>query len=649
MYYISLFVSVLVFSAISAADQALPVEAFSQLPQNRAVSLSPDGEHIAFLHNVDDHTILVVKSLATNKLTGLVKTDNEKYKIIWLNWANNDKIVFSALFPYRRYGTATQERRLMVVDKRGEDGPRELVKAKNNLKGRDEHVAQLQDNVINWLPDDPKHILLSVDLDQAAYASVYRVDVEKKTRKRIKRADVPVRSWRTDQQGVVRIGNAYDTKTGVAHTRILDIEANKWHTMWERQALLDPPYVPLGFGLDPHTLYVRADHDGRGAIFTIDTRHLDQPPTLKISDPKYDIQGTLIYSTKTNDAIGVYHGAVKGNRIYWNSAYQALQGGIDKTFPDTNNQLISFSRDEQRYILYVGSDVVPGKYFFGDRSKATLKPALETYPALAAANLAPKKRIDIRMRDGLEIEAYLTLPLGRTVTQAIPAIIFPYGGPISRDYGGFDYWTQFFASRGIAVLQPNFRGSSGYGHDFKLQAVNNYGLGMQNDLADATRWMIDQGIADAKRVCIVGASYGGYAALTGAFSTPDLYRCAISFAGISDLKAHRDSRRKFINRKIANQQFGEDNQQLKQTSAYFNVDRINIPILLVHGELDRVVQPSQSRKLAKRLEKAGKEFEYIELENGSHYLMKQKNRTALLQAMDEFLAEHLLSATLAKQ
>lgn len=422
----------------------------------------------------------------------------------------------------------------------------------------------------------------------------------------------------------------------------MDLETNQWHKLWERDALLDSDYHPLGFGLDPHQLYFRADHEGQNAIFTIDTRDLTKPPVLKVSVPFYDIQGQLIYSESTREAIGVHHYIAAHGGLYWDGYFQGLQRKLDQLLPETKNRLISFSRDEQRYIVDAGGDMYPGRYYLGDRKNNRLESVLVKYPELESKVLSPKETVEIVTRDGLMIEAYLTIPVRQNKDVPLPSIVFPHGGPTSRDYDDFDYWTQFFASRGIVVMQPNFRGSSGYGHVFQLHEIANYGLTMQDDLTDVAQWLVAQGIGDPSRICIVGAGYGGYAALTGAFKTPDLYRCAISFAGISNLKRHLDRSRYFTNSKLSRKRLGGYGPQLKENSAYYQVDQIKIPILLVHGQKDVVVSPIQSKIMARVLKKAGNVYEYLELENGTHYLEEQPNRTQLFSAMDEFLARYLL-------
>ncbi|MFL0796753.1 MAG: prolyl oligopeptidase family serine peptidase [Cellvibrionaceae bacterium] len=209
------------------------------------------------------------------------------------------------------------------------------------------------------------------------------------------------------------------------------------------------------------------------------------------------------------------------------------------------------------------------------------------------------------------------------------------------DYNNFDYWTEFFAHRGYAVLQPNFRGSSGYGADFASAAIGGYGLEMQDDVIDGANWLVEEGIADKEKMCIVGASYGGYAALMATVKTPKVFKCAVSFAGFGDLIDLRSQYRKFVNRKIVQEQIGGENKSLRGRSPINMIGKIEAPILLLHGEDDRVVSVEQSRDMAKKLKAKKKKYKYIELKDGNHYLSKQDHRHALFREMDDFLAKYL--------
>ena len=450
-----------------------------------------------------------------------------------------------------------------------------------------------------------------------------------------------VRSWIADQQGRVRVGEAFNNESGSISTLIYNLENKSWKVVWKNEVFSGSPVSPLGFGKDPDILYVRADHNGRNAIFRVDVSKTDLPMELVAQNDNYDIDGSLIYSSKTRDVVGVYHSEAEGGRIYWDESYKKLQAFIDKALPDTTNYLIDSSQDELRYIIFSTSDTMPGKYYLLDTNKSSLGLVATTYPQLDG-RLQGSKKITYTARDGKTIEAYLTLPAGHIAGTPCPCVIFPHGGPMARDYGDFDYWAEYFASKGIIVLQPNFRGSSGYGREFEMEAVQNFGLTMQDDLTDAANWLIEKKLADPDRLAIAGGSYGGYAALMGAVKTPDLFRCAISFAGVSDLLELRNSKQSYIGYSVVRKQLGTDSKQLEAVSPIKFIDRIKIPILLGHGDEDRTVPVEQSREMAKALKKYKKKHVYIELKHGDHSLGYQENRHEFFRAMDKFLDKYLL-------
>lgn len=632
-------IATLLFLSVVGFTEPLPASAFSHLPTASDIELSPSGRYLAYLQNLDGGTVLATLDIKTNKVNEIVMTDNERFKFRWLEWVNDDQFIVSVIYPdYRGLGVATSETRLFAASPHSKEFK---VMVKPRRRGAHiQHFSQFQDSVVSMLPNEKNHILIELDLESQNFPGVYKVDIKEGGKEIVKSSRSPIRSWTADRQGRVRAGRGYKAQDGTQSIWVHSLEKDKWKKVWEFKTFEQPDISILGFGKDPSKLYIRADYQGRNAIYSIDTESTSYEKTLIEADPNYDINGGLIFSPKLNDVVGVYHSAVSGGRIYWDEGYASFQGALDKALPDTNNQLVSFSDDERKYILYTSDDSQPGTYYYGDRDTGALSPFIYQYPQLQDQTLSTKRKIVYKSRDGLEIEGFLSLPPGAT-KKPLPAVIHPHGGPMGRDYGGFDYWTQFFTSRGYAVLQPNFRGSSGYGHDFMMQAVKGYGLAMQDDLEDATQWLIDQGIADQQRICIVGASYGGYAAMMAAVKTPDLYRCAISFAGMSDLLEQRNHYRNYVNRAVAFDQFGSDSQQLKATSPRRHVEKIKIPLLLIHGEKDRVVPVRQSREMAEELEDNDKDFIYLELENGTHHLSRQENRVSLFDAMDKFLAKHL--------
>jgi dipeptidyl aminopeptidase/acylaminoacyl peptidase len=331
----------------------------------------------------------------------------------------------------------------------------------------------------------------------------------------------------------------------------------------------------------------------------------------------------------------------------WDPAWRAQLQAIDRGLKDRDNLLLNMSQDAQRYLVYSSGNGKPGEYYLGDRRTGELALLGETYPALDPAQLVGKETSRIKARDGLALNTYLSLPAGRRLGDGgapLPLILFPHGGPQSRDDDDFDPWTEFLANRGYAVLQVNFRGSDGYGRQFKDAGLRRWGMEMQDDLTDAGQWAIAQKIADAKRVCIVGGSYGGYAALMGVVKTPELYRCAVSLAGVSDLQEMISFDLRYIGGSLVMNQIGDpwkDRERLRATSPALQADRIRVPVLLVHGTDDLVVPVAQSQDMAKALRSAGKKFKYIEQEGGDHHLSSNAQRLEFFKAMEGFLAENL--------
>jgi dipeptidyl aminopeptidase/acylaminoacyl peptidase len=248
------------------------------------------------------------------------------------------------------------------------------------------------------------------------------------------------------------------------------------------------------------------------------------------------------------------------------------------------------------------------------------------------------KAVKMKGPDGVMLPGYLTLPLGSN-GKKLPMIVYPHGGPAARDTWGFDDMVQFFASRGYAVLQVNFRGSVGYGYDWFQQGHQNWGTVMVDDISAATRWAIAEGIADPANTTIIGWSYGGYAALMSAVREPTLYRCAVSIAGVADLRAlRREDSRFYGGRNMIEYRLGDDVSELKAGSPLRAADKIQVPVLLVHGDNDIQVSVEHSKRMAKALKSEGKPYELVVIEDGNHSLSRYEWRETLLTKIEAFLA-----------
>ncbi|MCL1093850.1 alpha/beta hydrolase family protein [Shewanella kaireitica] len=641
MKRISIFiVAFLMLQITPTIAQQLPVEAFGSIPDVSHVTLSPNGNKLASVIRLDKPklkgAIIQIWDIENNKKSYPVQTDNKKFVILDLNWSGNDILLIKAKFPALRYGTPTTETRLIkyvISEKQTASAiPRQILK-------RLKHIPQFQSAIIDMLPEDENQVLLELSGSgtHSRYESVLKLNLNGGRSKYVQKAKRNISRWITDRQHNIRVG-IYRDET---EYRIYEqAEANSdMRILWQFEAFEKEQIWPLGFAQDPNILYVSAYHNDLTAIFKVNLKDPLLKKELVYSDTDYDVEGSLIYSHLKKKVIGINVGS-ESEYTFWDPEYVAIQNGLEAALPNSNNYITQFSDDERRYLVYSTSSTESGTYYLADRDNKAIYPVAQRYSSLSKEVLAETKTLSYKARDGLEIQAFLTTPLNTESTK-LPIVIFPHGGPISYDSNSFDYWAQFFANRGYGVFRMNFRGSSGYGHSFMKAGLQNWGLEMQNDVEDGTRWLIDQGIADPNRICIVGASYGGYAALMGVATTPDLYQCAVSVAGVTDVEYLVKSSRRYSNHEIVKKQVGEDYDALYQRSPISQAEKIKVPILLIHGTKDRVVRFRHSEEMFDELEDHDKNVELIELEDGDHYLSSNEHRLTTFKALDRFLAQHL--------
>jgi len=380
---------------------------------------------------------------------------------------------------------------------------------------------------------------------------------------------------------------------------------------------------------------------------------LDGSPTrLLAEDSDADITGVSYNSS--GEIVGAYVSGSK-TRMHWlDAAAQHREEVLQRAFPGQEVSMQGWSSDGSRVLARVELASAPPIYYLVDFNTHHADIAGEEYPALAGAKLGELKEISYKARDGTSIPGYLTMPPGKQ-SGPVPLVVLPHGGPQARDYPVFDWMVQFLATRGYAVLQPQFRGSSGFGEAFEKAGYRQWGGLMQNDVSDGARAMIDQGIADPHRVCIVGMSYGGYAALAGAAFTPSLYACAASVNGVSDLRAlmreqvplyggtaFRPGRYISTAESFWKERIGSETDSALDTKSPINsVAAITIPVLIAYGTGDAVVPTEQSLRMAERLQKAGKAVTVVKLPDEDHWLSQAETRTQLLQTLESFLKQHL--------
>tara|TARA_B100000029_G_C17592898_1_gene963127 strand:+ start:901 stop:2838 length:1938 start_codon:yes stop_codon:yes gene_type:complete len=636
---ISLISLVFIFGGVTYSQEQIPTDVFGSPPLIGTVKISPNGEKIAMyatLQNGD--SAILVRDLSENKpLRPIVTSDNKTLKLLSFNWFNDDIILASAWLAADFYGTKLDNTRLLRVNVDG-TGFEPLFK-KRHFKDLPWQPPQ-QTGIIDWLEDDDDHILVSVRVSNMRSPDVVKLNVKKNTIKIIKKGVAGTGGWMTDEYGKVRIGINYDRFRSEGSIIFQDHGSTKWRTIWKYKTLSEDSVSVLGFGEDPNKIWYEAYKDGRIAIFSADISKQNLEPELVFSHPERDVETRLRYKKGKKDPIGISFRDENYHMITWDKEEAEFEKNIYELFPDQDVYFGSSSRDENRYIIFVENSSTPGSFYLGDKKLGTLDLVAHSYPALANSVLPPKEAITYKARDGLDIEAFLTLPEGKD--KNLPTIIFPHGGPIAADGAkGFDYWTSFFANRGYAVVQMNFRGSTGYGYDFMKAGLGQWGGQMQEDVEDATSWAINKGIADPERICIVGGSYGGYAALMGA-ATSDLYKCSVSFAGVSDLLYLLDDSRRYGGEETLRIMLGnKSRQELKDTSPVNLANKIKIPVLLVQGDDDSRVLLKHGQKMRDAMEEAGVNYKYIEQEDSDHFLTLKRNRLQFFQETEKFLKNHI--------
>ena len=494
-----------------------------------------------------------------------------------------------------------------------------------------------QDYVIHWLPDDPEHILLGIDADLDGRTEVRRVDVNNGRFTVIDSGHRGIRRWITDPAGQLRYGFGEDggKRWGIYRAPGSKKFMSVTDTPWFKREM-----QPIVFDVDePHMAYAEGKVEAGDDTNAVVKLNMQSGEVVELihQNPTYD--SWVLYAQTDHRFLG--YGTPNGPVIL-DSQRARLQASIDHVFKDSRNAIVTHSPDWRRLIVRVRSDVEAGALYYWNRDTREMSFIGAAYPGLSPELMSPMQRVRYAARDGLEIEAFLTIPRGLPA-ENLPLIIMPHGGPFSADGWGFDFMTQMMASRGFAVLQPNFRGSVLQGEAFHEAGKKQWGGKMQDDLSDGVRYLVDEGIADPERVCIVGWSYGGYAALMGAITTPDLYRCAVSINGETNLR--RIAARFSFDldyRRFVREYIGLENANLSDVSPSKQVADVGVPVLLVHAADDHRVPIKHADEMASKLERHGKPFEYERIEfGGGHSLLNGDARLRMMQSLEAFLLRHL--------
>ena len=612
----------------------LPIEAFASLPSYSHLNISPDGKRLAYIQNSKGDLLLSVLDIDANTVKLIVKTDNLKVRINWFDWVNDDLLIIGTRSVFGENNNYVSTHLLKYDFKKGK-GVESVIRARGF-----ENQPQFEDRVLSMLPDDPEHILLLVDLARQNVPNVYKLNVNTGKHKRVQKNIELVSSWGVDRQGRVR------TRTKVRDTKVYiefkSLESGDWNALFEYEAFSTNAVEILGFDSEPNTLFFKAIHKDKKSIFKVDLTDPKLTRELVFHDAKYDVDGRLHYSQKTGKVIGFSHSQIENGIQYWDTEYLQHQAALDQVLTDSLNYIIDTDREENRYIIYSEAKDFPGGYLIGDKKKNSVEYFANRYPLIGSQNYIGKTKVKYLAQDQTEIEAYITFPKNYKKGEKHPAIIIPHGGPMSRDYAGFDYWSEFFAHHGYLVFQPNFRGSSGYGHEFESKAIGDWGGVMQDDLEDGAQWLVSKGYAIKNKMCIAGASYGGYASLMALVKYPETFQCSVSFAGVSDLEFLYARAFRYTNTKFEREYIGRDLEKLKNTSPVNFAKKITKPLLLLHGTKDTVVPFEHSLRMAAAMKSENKDVKFLHFEGGGHHLAYQKYRIRALAEMLAFFDKHLM-------
>jgi dipeptidyl aminopeptidase/acylaminoacyl peptidase len=620
---------------VSVRAQPPSVEDFFRNAEFTQMKLSPDGNWVGALTSVNNRRNLAILAVDDNRAVAI--TDGRRTDISDFYWITNDRLVYTIdIDGNEAFG-------LFGINRDGSEW-RELVGPEPGVQVFPHQVLPL-----DRLEPDPEHMLVTDNARRKLYPDVMKLDI--RTGRMTREVQNPgyVTRWLTDHGGVVRvgIGTTEDPRDLITQVLYRDSADDDWRILTEFHQFDDHGFTPLGFAADNRTLYVQSNI-GRdtAALYTYD------PEAGAITDLVFgrdDVDIERIESSPGDHRLlGVHYEFERPEFHAVDPVIADLKAAIDEALPETLNTIVSISDDEQRMLILAASDVDPGSFYMLDREIGNLRFYASRMPWIAPVALSEMRPVTIPARDGVVLRGYLTIPKN-TSGGNLPLILHPHGGPYGlRDSWGFDRIVQFLASRGYAVLQVNYRGSGGYGKRFMDIAWQQWGLSMQDDLTDAVEWAIDTGVADPDRVCIFGASYGGYATMAGITTTPSLYRCAVNYVGVVDIPELYEywssgplstGIEAWFRRAIGDPR--ADRERLAETSPINRLDGLAVPLFIVHGRRDPRVPIAQAEALTRALERREIPFELLIKDDEGHGFFKEENNFELYGRLEKFFAEQL--------
>ena len=598
----------------------IPMKEFFRNPQRISFQLSPDGSRLAFLQPWEHRLNIHVQDLRTDEITRV--TGSQERDITSYLWANNTRLA------YVQDTDGDENYKLYGVDPDGANH--------DQLTPFEEVKVQLIDD----LEDVEESMLIGMNKRDKRIFDAYRIDVHSGDLEMIAGNPGNISRWMTDNDGQLRVAITTD---GVNNTLLYRKEESG-----EFQEILTTDFKqtlhPLYFTFDNRHLYASSNLGrDKQAIVRYDPEAGAETEVL-FQHPDVDVTG-LLRSKEREVITGVTYQTEKRGYYFFDETRESLQTFLEKQLPGYEVSVTSRSRDERKILVRTHSDRSRGAYYFYDRDEEDFRKLEEVSPWLTEEDLCRMWPIRYQSRDGLSIPGYLTLPRDKPASH-LPVVVNPHGGPWARDYWGFNPEVQFLANRGYAVLQVNYRGSTGFGRSFWEKGFKEWGKAMQNDISDGVHWLIDEGIADPDRIGIYGGSYGGYATLAGLTFTPDLYACGVDYVGVSNLFTFMDSIPPYWEqyRETLYEMVGhpeEEVELLRSASPLFHADQIQAPLLIAQGANDPRVKKAESDQVVEALRERGIDVPYMVKDDEGHGFRNEENRFDFYRAMEEFLARHL--------
>jgi len=633
--------------SILAADAQVigDPEIYGSAPAVSEVQISPDGKTLAMLRASGDQMSVVFYDLdhPEAKPAGVEVGGGKARDLVW---ANNEYVLVLASQTGRMRVTTGLE---TIEFFRWFSVSKSTMKSVVFFGNEGNFYIPSAGNLIATLPNDPERALFARYFTLKAGPASYdllAVNLKRGSDSLIDAGSVSTYDWLVTSGGEPLARLDYDQLKKETN---LFVRKNGSGQFQKIRSYSDRPGAPTTisfYGLAPNgaNLIAAVSGDGnRRMLVEIDPQSGDQVSTLFV-DGKYDLEG-VIYDYRKATATGARFTDDIPRRVHFDPAEQKIQKSLEKALPNAAPIIISKSDDMERMVVKALYTDHPEQYFLFDRKTKSLTMVASAYPAIDGKVVARKERFDHTSADGLSIPGYLTFPANAD-RKNLPLIVLPHGGPQGRDDMTFDWWSFFYAANGYLVYQPNFRGSDGYGADFVAAGFGEWGRKMQDDITGGVNALVENGVADPKRICIVGGSYGGYAALAGATLTPDLYACAVSVNGVSNLPAliGRSARWSDWSEDYWDVRLGSrfrDEKALKEVSPNEIAANAGAPILIIHGRDDTVVPFSHAIKMADALKAAKKPYELVEMKGEDHWLSRSSTRTLMLSRSLEFIDRHI--------